>query len=90
MRTAATAIAAAAPSQQTAAGADRLVADRAAVHLGGRLFVVAPTLIMLVYSFCERGTLGGVVFTLHAGRTTPRVFDRTYLQIIVRSICSPG
>ena len=25
-------------------------------------FVVAPTLIMLVYSFCERGTLGGVVF----------------------------
>ena len=40
---------------------------------------------MLVYSFRERGTLGGVVldFTLenYAG-----VFDPVYLQIVIRSI----
>jgi spermidine/putrescine transport system permease protein len=48
-------------------------------------FVVAPALIMLVYSFAHRGTLGGVVpgFTLehYAG-----VADPVYLQILVRSI----
>jgi spermidine/putrescine transport system permease protein len=48
-------------------------------------FVIAPALIMLVYSFARRGTLGGVVlgFTLenYAG-----VFDPVYLQIVVRSI----
>jgi spermidine/putrescine transport system permease protein len=48
-------------------------------------FVVAPAIIMLVYSFARRGTLGGVVldFTLenYAG-----VFDPVYLQIVIRSI----
>jgi spermidine/putrescine transport system permease protein len=48
-------------------------------------FVVAPALIMLVYSFASRGALGGVVldFTLenYAG-----VGDPIYLRIVVRSI----
>lgn len=48
-------------------------------------FVVAPTLIMLVYSFCRRGTLGGVVweFTL---QNYASVLDATYLRIFVRSV----
>jgi len=48
-------------------------------------FVVAPTLIMLVYSVGRRGTLGGVVygFTLEHYAA---LFDRTYLQIIIRSL----
>jgi spermidine/putrescine transport system permease protein len=49
------------------------------------IFVVAPAVIMLVYSFANRGTLGGVVlgFTLenYAG-----VLDPVYLQIVIRSI----
>jgi spermidine/putrescine transport system permease protein len=52
-------------------------------------FVVAPAVIMLVYSFAHRGTLGGVVlgFTLenYAG-----VFDPVYLQIVTRSIVYAG
>ena len=48
-------------------------------------FVVAPAVIMLVYSFANRGTLGGVVlgFTLenYAG-----VLDPVYMQIVIRSI----
>jgi spermidine/putrescine transport system permease protein len=48
-------------------------------------FVIAPALIMLVYSFATRGTLGGVVlgFTLenYAG-----VLDPVYMQIVIRSI----
>jgi spermidine/putrescine transport system permease protein len=52
-------------------------------------FVVAPAVIMLVYSFARRGTLGGVVlgFTLdnYAG-----VFDPVYLQIVIRSIVYAG
>ena len=48
-------------------------------------FVVAPTLIMLVYSFCERGTLGGVVFNFTLANYTA-VLDQTYLQIVIRSI----
>ena len=48
-------------------------------------FVVAPALIMLVYSFASRGALGGVVldFTLenYAG-----VGDPIYLRIVIRSI----
>ena len=48
-------------------------------------FVVAPAAIMLVYSFAQRGTLGGVVyaFTLenYAG-----VVDPVYLRILIRSI----
>ena len=52
-------------------------------------FVVAPAVIMLVYSFAHRGTLGGVVlgFTLenYAG-----VLDPVYLQIVIRSIVYAG
>ncbi|HVN40585.1 MAG TPA: ABC transporter permease [Myxococcota bacterium] len=48
-------------------------------------FVVAPAAIMLVYSFMQRGTLGGVVsaFTLenYAG-----VVDPVYLRILIRSV----
>jgi spermidine/putrescine transport system permease protein len=48
-------------------------------------FVLAPAIIMLVYSFAHRGTLGGVVlgFTLenYAG-----VVDPVYLRIVIRSI----
>jgi len=48
-------------------------------------FVVAPAAIMLVYSFAQRGTLGGVVYTFtlenYAG-----VVDPVYLRILIRSI----
>jgi spermidine/putrescine transport system permease protein len=48
-------------------------------------FVVAPAVIMLIYSFAQRGTLGGVVydFTLDNYRN---VGDPVYLQIVFRSI----
>jgi spermidine/putrescine transport system permease protein len=52
-------------------------------------FVVAPTLIMLVYSFCKRGTLGGVVYELTL-ENYAAVFDPTYLQIVIRSIVYSG
>src|SRR5512143_2771575 len=52
-------------------------------------FVVAPTLIMLVYSFCERGTLGGVVFNFTLANYAA-VLDPTYLHIIVRSVLFAG
>jgi spermidine/putrescine transport system permease protein len=48
-------------------------------------FVVLPTAIMFVYSFCERGTLGGVVFNFSL-QNYRGVLDQTYLQIVVRSI----
>src|SRR5512147_3325781 len=48
-------------------------------------FVIAPAVIMLVYSFAHRGTLGGVIlgFTLenYAG-----VLDPVYMRIVIRSI----
>jgi spermidine/putrescine transport system permease protein len=48
-------------------------------------FVVAPAVIMLVYSFARRGTLGGVVldFTFE---NYAAVADPVYLQIVIRSI----
>ena len=48
-------------------------------------FVIAPAVIMLVYSFARRGTLGGVVlgFTLE---NYASVLDPVYLQIVTRSI----
>ena len=48
-------------------------------------FVIAPAIIMLVYSFARRGTLGGVVlgFTLE---NYASVLDPIYLQIVIRSI----
>ena len=53
------------------------------------LFVVAPTAILLVYSFCERDEVGRVVysFTLDNYR---RVFDAVYLRIFLRSIGYAG
>jgi spermidine/putrescine transport system permease protein len=48
-------------------------------------FVVAPTLIMLVYSFGQRGTLGGVVFDFTLANYAA-VLDSTYLKILVRSV----
>jgi len=52
-------------------------------------FVVAPAAIMLVYSFAQRGTLGGVVpgFSLDSYRS---VVDPVYLQIVIRSIAYAG
>jgi spermidine/putrescine transport system permease protein len=48
-------------------------------------FVLAPALIMLVYSFADRTPLGGVVlgFGLH---NYANVVDPVYLQIVIRSI----
>jgi spermidine/putrescine transport system permease protein len=48
-------------------------------------FVVAPAVIMLVYSFLHRGTLGGVVWAFTLDNYTA-VADPTYLTIVVRSI----
>ena len=48
-------------------------------------FVIAPAIIMLVYSFAHRGTLGGVIlgFTLE---NYASVLDPVYLRIVIRSI----
>jgi spermidine/putrescine transport system permease protein len=48
-------------------------------------FVVVPTGIMLVYSFCQRDELGQVVFEFTASNYA-RVVDTTYLKIMVNSI----
>src|SRR5262245_31071323 len=48
-------------------------------------FVVAPTLIMLVYSFCQRDELGQVVFSFSLS-SYARVFDPTYLRILLMSV----
>lgn len=48
-------------------------------------FVVAPTGIMLVYSFCQRDELGQVVFELSL-ENYARVFDATYLRILLNSM----
>jgi spermidine/putrescine transport system permease protein len=49
------------------------------------LFVVVPGLILLVYSFCERDEIGGVVFTF-TWENYERVFDPVYLRIFGRSV----
>lgn len=61
------------------------------------LFVVAPGLIMLVYSFCQRDDLGQVVFrfTDDAGRVTlfdnyRRILNPNYLKILWQSIWYAG
>ena len=48
-------------------------------------FVIAPALLMLIYSFAHRGTLGGVVlgFTLE---NYASVLDPVYLGIVIRSL----
>lgn len=49
------------------------------------LFVVIPTLVLLVYSFCERDELGRVVFSFSLDNYR-RIFDPIYLRIFQRSI----
>ncbi|MEO8602066.1 MAG: ABC transporter permease [bacterium] len=87
MRTDATTVTAAPSNQKAATLTTWLLIAPLFVWVAA--FVVAPTLIMLVYSFCERGTLGGVVFHFTL-ENYAAVFDRTYLQIIVRSILFAG
>jgi len=53
------------------------------------LFVVIPGLILLVYSFCDRDEIGGVIFSLNLGNYQ-RVFDPIYLRIFARSIWYAG
>ena len=48
-------------------------------------FVVAPAVIMLVYSFAHRGTLGGVVLGFTA-ENYAGVLDPVYMRIVIRSI----
>lgn len=49
------------------------------------LFVVAPTAILVVYSFCDRDELGRVVYTFTLDNYR-RVLDPIYLRIFWRSI----
>ena len=49
-------------------------------------FVVAPAVIMLVYSFGQRGALGGVSFTTLTLENYAGVLDPVYLRILVRSL----
>lgn len=53
------------------------------------LFVVVPTAILFVYSFCERDEVGGVVFRFTLDNYQ-RVFDPVYLRIFARSIGYAG
>lgn len=53
------------------------------------LFVVIPGLILLIYSFCDRDEIGGVIFSLNLGNYR-RVFDPIYLRIFARSIGYAG
>ena len=53
------------------------------------VFVVAPTAILFVYSFCERDELGRVVFS-YTLENYQRVFDPVYLRIFSRSIGYAG
>ncbi len=49
------------------------------------LFVVVPTTILFVYSFCQRDELGQVVFSF-TGSNYARIFDSVYLGIFGRSL----
>ncbi len=49
------------------------------------VFVVAPTAILFVYSFCERDEIGRVVFSFTLDNYH-RVFDPLYLRIFARSV----
>jgi spermidine/putrescine transport system permease protein len=53
------------------------------------LFVVAPALIMLVYSFAKRGALGDVVFAFTL-ENYKGVGDPVYLQIVIKSALYAG
>jgi len=54
------------------------------------LFVVAPAAIMLVYSFLERGTLGGVQWERATLENYAGVGNPVYLRIVLRSILYAG
>lgn len=49
------------------------------------LFVVVPTLVLFVYSFCQRDELGRVVFSFTL-ENYQRVLDPVYLRIFYRSV----
>ncbi|MBI3882626.1 MAG: ABC transporter permease [Verrucomicrobia bacterium] len=49
------------------------------------LFVVAPTLILLAVSFCQRDELGRIVWSFTT-ENYARLFDATYWNIFVRSV----
>ena len=49
------------------------------------VFVVIPGIVLLVYSFCERDEVGGVIFNFSFDNYR-RVFDPVYLRIFGRSI----
>jgi spermidine/putrescine transport system permease protein len=53
-------------------------------------FVVAPALIMLIYSFGQRGALGGVTFASLTLENYAGVLDPVYLRILIRSILYAG
>ncbi|MBK9989532.1 MAG: ABC transporter permease [Verrucomicrobia bacterium] len=53
------------------------------------LFVVAPTAILFVYSFCQRDELGQVVFEF-TWENYARIADPVYLNILLRSIWYAG
>jgi spermidine/putrescine transport system permease protein len=48
-------------------------------------FVVAPTVILLIYSFCQRDEFGDVVFRFSLENYS-RAFESTYLWILLRSV----
>ncbi|HEY7091111.1 MAG TPA: ABC transporter permease [Tepidisphaeraceae bacterium] len=52
-------------------------------------FIIAPTLIMLVYSFCQRDELGEVVYSF-TWDNYARAFKSTYLLILWRSTWLAG
>ena len=49
------------------------------------VFVVAPTLVLVVISFCERDFLGRTVYRF-TWANYARAFDPTYLRILARSV----
>ncbi len=52
-------------------------------------FVLVPAVILLVYSFCERGTDAPVAYTFTL-ENYERVFTGTYLKILLRSLGYAG
>ena len=53
------------------------------------LFVAAPALIILAYSFAQRGTLGGVVWEFTIANYAAAL-DPTYLRVLLRSVVMAG
>ena len=52
-------------------------------------FVVAPTAILTVYSFCDRDELGQIVYHFNWGNYR-RAFDPSYVSILWRSVLYAG